>query len=106
MRRAILTAVALSCLVTETAVAETVWDAYNGKRLQKTCESKSLFCDGYILGIVDARYDEGTFCLAGKVDTSRIVDIVKRYLQEHPDYGHVDASVLVSDALREKFPCN
>lgn len=93
------------CLAAQLAAAETVWDAYTGDRLLRLCESKPRLCEGYILGIVDARYTEGTFCLGGDAQKAEITRIVKRYLEEHSVYAHVDASDLVIEALAEEFPC-
>ncbi len=96
---------ALFCCAAASAAADTRWSAFNGNRLLQACESESALCEGYILGVVDARYTEGTFCVSRETSTAQIVETVKRYLGDRPELGHVAASSLVGDALAETFPC-
>lgn len=100
-----IVALALLCFGAAPAMADAVWSPFNGNRLVETCESNSPLCEGYVLGIVDARYTEGTFCLGPDVGTAQIVDTVRNYLSDRPELGHVAASAVVVDALAEKFPC-
>ena len=100
-----IVALALLSFGVAPAMADAVWSPFNGNRLIETCESNLPLCEGYILGLVDARYTEGTFCLGPDVETAQIVDTVTRYLDERPELGHVAASAVVVDALADKFPC-
>lgn len=101
----IAAAAMLLCFAAAFDTVEAAWSASDGNRLLQACENELLLCEGYILGIVDARYTEGTFCLGANVERAEIVGTVKRYLQTRPELGHVAASSLVGDALADAFPC-
>ena len=114
-RRAML-AVALSCLVMSEANAYFV----DGNKLFDDCknyasegQSKSFLsgtCAGYIAGVVDSAVDANTaFCVPQGptgVRVAQLVDVAKAYLRDHPEKRHLSAWRLVTDALKEKFPCH
>jgi hypothetical protein len=60
-------------------------------------------CEGYILGAFDARAD--AFCLPAGVNATKLVDVVRLYLREHPEKRYLLAADLVSTAVKQKFPC-
>ena len=37
---------------------------------------------------------------------NQLIDVVKRWLDDHPEVRQYTAGSLVTAALREKFPCN
>jgi hypothetical protein len=47
-----------------------------------------------------------SFCFPKGVEGPQIVDVIKRWLDEHPEVRHYSASSLIAEALKEKFPCN
>ena len=116
MRRAILVAVGLSCILVQAA------DAYyqTGNTLFEECQNlvsdrpdKSFFlsgtCGGYIVGVQDALEGSGRFCVPqgpGGVNNKQMVDLVMIYLRDHPEIRHLPAAGLVTAALKRKFPCN
>jgi hypothetical protein len=113
MIRAILVAVALSCLLVGGADAASYFD---GDKLFDECqvpfdprgaglESVGL-CEGYVLGVVDTLAERDPICLSEGVRASQVVDVVKLWLRDHPEKRHLAASDLVTTALKEKFPCN
>jgi hypothetical protein len=104
--------VALSCLVSGAAEAY----FFDGNKLSDWCKSwrssatgylnvKSAQCGAYITGVLDTLHDR-TFCLPQQVAAAHAIDVVIRYLQDHPEKYHLPASGLVVDALTEKFPCS
>ena len=116
MRRAMLVAVALSCLAAAGDFA--VGDFVDGNKLFEECQSgddpdserwvKGSLCLGYIVGVADA-LDGSSFCLASGptgVRAKQVVDVVNLYVRDHPEQRHHAASTLVTAALKEMFPCN
>jgi len=105
-RRAMLVAVALSCLVGGGAAA----GFWTGNELLDECQDdpsspKSLVCRGYIMGFVDALDWGHSFCSDPGVTAKQFEDVVKFYLRNHPETRHLPAADLVTSALKEKFPC-
>jgi hypothetical protein len=111
MRRAMLVAVALSSLVVQEADAAAYID---GNKLLEECENVQTefwqgTCDGYVVGVQDALDGLRLFCVpegSSGVVAKQLVDVVKLYLRDHPESQHYSASSQVTEALKEKFPCN
>ncbi|MGS3128148.1 Rap1a/Tai family immunity protein [Aeromonas caviae] len=62
------------------------------------------YCQGYVIGVVDTV--NGVFtCLPEGVTVGQSVDIVTKYLAAHPETRHMEGSVIVTNALKESFPC-
>jgi len=69
-------------------------------------------CYSFVAGISDA-HDNFTvlgkmsplWCLPDNVDTSQLIRVVTKYLQEHPESLHFAASSMVLSALELAFPC-
>ena len=113
MRRAILLAVVLCCFVASKAEAD---HFYTGNKLYEWCHEldwkptalnvqATSYCEGYVMGAVDALNGRG-FCISPGAVSRQVVEIVAQYLSQHPENRHYGATVLVSQALKEKFPCN
>jgi hypothetical protein len=88
-----------------------------GNTLLEECESKTMFdqgrCLGYILGASDLKtmddlpnQRQHLFCTAPAVINGQIVEVVVKYLKDHPENRHCQASTLVMAALIEAFPCS
>ncbi|WP_425475910.1 Rap1a/Tai family immunity protein [Mesorhizobium yinganensis] len=80
----------------------------DGNELNEDCSGgtkgsfRSGACIGYVAGVVDA--DEGIGnCLPYGPKMGQIRDVVKQYLQDHPESRHYNASSLVVIAVREAF---
>jgi Rap1a immunity proteins len=113
MRRAILVAVALSVLIGAGA-----WDAMLGNDLHENCKAgprskghdtmsafKTGACVGYVMGVASS-LEGSAFCFPAGVEKGQIVDVIKRWLEDHPELRHYAASSLITSALKERFPCN
>jgi Rap1a immunity proteins len=105
---AMATAVALVCLP---AAARAEVD---GNELRRLCTSKGArengLCYGYVTAIAEvARGDDGLYghhaCLPEHATRRQAVEVVKRFLDQHPEQRHYGASSLVAEALAEAFPC-
>jgi hypothetical protein len=105
VRLGLLTAATLSCLM----LGKAFGNFYNGNRLFEQCEAPMGHpyfsnCMSYIAGVFDAL--EESFCLSGDIELGQLRDVVRLWLQAHPEKRHLPASDLVVKALNEKFPCN
>jgi hypothetical protein len=75
---------------------------------QRERDYKTGLCTGYVIGVADALH-ETSFCVPGGptgVSAAQLRDVVKLYLHDHPERRHYSADSLVTDALKEKFPCH
>ncbi|MDA7755619.1 Rap1a/Tai family immunity protein [Pseudomonadales bacterium] len=84
--------------------------AVTGNELAGYCEkgaatSQKALCGGYVAGVFDTA--SGSFICSPKgVTVGQLVSIVTKYFRENPEWLHDNASVLVTAALAEAFPCN
>ncbi len=106
-----LVAVALTCLGTGKSEAA----IFDGNKLLAACEKSTPFCQGYIAAVHDTMQqpfltagsvNSGKVCVPAGAQLRQLVDIAVLYLRARPEKRHLDASFLVFDALKEKFPCN
>ena len=116
-RPAVLVAMALSSLVAGKADA----NYFDGNELLAWCENWQRepdpgddlllggYCGGFVGGVVDVLVNKpNTFCVPqgrGGVRSAQLVEVVKLYLHDHPEKRNLAASLLVMQALKEKFPC-
>jgi hypothetical protein len=83
----------------------------SGNDLYEKCNSESGtvshgICGGYITGIADLLNNAGKLCIPHQMVTVRqLLDIVVKYLREHPEERNISASLLVVLALHDSFPC-
>jgi hypothetical protein len=88
----------------------------SGNELYDLCTSSSAVklgaCSGYIMGVSDAESVLATetgharlFCEPDSAVVRQDVDIVKRYLENHPELRHLSAASMVVFALQQAFPC-
>jgi len=112
--RAILVAVVFSALVVGGQAAAEIID---GNKLWGDCQdgdnpnarestTKWGTCFGYISGVSDALVPAGLYCMPGGATAGQVVDVVKLYIQNHPEKRYMSAPKLTVDALSERFPCN
>jgi hypothetical protein len=87
-------------------------DFRDGNQLYAECPPESgyrLFCQGYIAAITDAARHAPVaghkVCGSADVTLGQMVDVVRRYLEAHPELRHFPAEDLVAEALAEAFPC-
>jgi hypothetical protein len=69
------------------------------------------FCSGYVIAIGEAerKVPAGIYtlhnCIPPEATWQQTVDVVKRYLDQHPEQRHYAAVNLVAMALAEAYPC-
>lgn len=89
-----------------------------GNELHEICKSgMDAACDYYIMGSAEglslmnliasdvAKDVKQTICLPSGVTNRRLIDIVKKYVQDNPKKRNQPASGLVFLALTDIFPC-
>jgi hypothetical protein len=76
-------------------------------------------CAGYIIGVRDA--EETTqlslkaaniedkrslrFCVDPKVTNGQLINVVNKFLKDHPELSHLSAAALIQGAFAHSFPC-
>ena len=94
--------------------------AITGNEFKHMCDSNSEWCAGYVNGLLEgiqmgwsiailesnnknaAQYD---FCIPDIATQGQLVDVVKKYLDDHPEELHEDHRVLIGWSARDTFPC-
>ena len=84
-----------------------------GNELHKWCSSDvdgyASACAAYVSGIADvmeyAPVQEFKAWFSGEILRGQLTDVVKRWLEQHPELRHHSAVKLVPIALSEAFPC-
>jgi hypothetical protein len=102
------------CLFATCAQAEVL----TGGDLEKACRTPGTrsICDAYIAGVSDgaaatADHHVGTLhqrpvaCPPFGVNNEQIEAVAKKFLSDHPEKLHLQASVLVIGSLLTAFPC-
>ena len=77
-------------------------DLYEQLKSKDTDIVKYLVGSGYVLGVVDTRFDK---CNLENVQGLQLVDTVLLYLTNHPELRQHTASSLVELSIKEKFKC-
>jgi Ssp1 endopeptidase immunity protein Rap1a len=108
---AVATAVAFACVP---AAAQEGAGFFTGNDLWSHCPDKSAFssgiCLGFVAGIADVM-GTGSAILGSKAcipehgTAAQARDVVKRFLEQHPERRLYFATGLVADALADAFPC-
>lgn len=109
------------------------WANTPGNSLHEACSSSDAamagFCIGHVIGVIEGiRYGMAVpmwaagdysadqinqtsdtllaYCPPDGVENGQYVDVVKQYLQSHPQDRHKPARLLIHVALTEAFPCS
>jgi hypothetical protein len=103
----IATAVALACLLASARA-----DSMSGDDLRAQCGADESigFCTGFLAAIIGA--EESPHCAYGlhtcfpaNASVVQGLDVVKRFLDQHPGLRRYEAGSLAAAALAEAFPC-
>jgi hypothetical protein len=77
---------------------------------QSTDKEDIAFCHGYILGFVHGLIALGSeerresLSIPSGITGQQVVDIIVKYLKNHPEFRHLHADVLIFSALLDAFP--
>lgn len=91
-------------------------DAYlDGSSLYARCTGTAddgmMMCLGYVTGITDAmtsnnlKVNDFKICLPQRSSNFQSRDVAVKFLRDHPEWRHFPAADLVSQALKDAFPC-
>ncbi|WP_375195794.1 Rap1a/Tai family immunity protein [Sphingobium sp.] len=116
LRYAIAATITLSGLTaTPSAAPAQSFMFETGTTLLAKCRNKApeyaLACTAYIVGVVDGIKKDVFIgraqpnCWPAQLDAAKVRDIVIAYLNRYPDQRKAPASVLVSVALNDQYPC-
>lgn len=90
--------------------------AYSGNQLLRDCTAgehthSHIYCLGYVTGLVEGASVEAEFrnCkplfdIPPEAEMGQLVDVVVKYLKEHPEQRDVRARVIALTALKAAFP--
>ena len=91
-------------------------NSVTGIALDAWCQSEDEFrnigqCHSYVAGVADVLLGGDTIagwraCYTEGVSYEQFAAVVKRWLEDHPESWHFNASGLVAKALSNAFPCN
>ena len=73
--------------------------------VEKPANASDGMCIGYVVGVISVMQYINALCLPVTSTHSQMTLVVKKYLSDHPEKLHLNAEVLVIDALQEAFPC-
>jgi hypothetical protein len=98
----------------DASAQQTTFYFVTGETLYAQClNSKDLLASAYIAGVSDAHDGLRTgstrppkFCTSPSTSIDQAVDVVCKYLAEHPERRHFTGASLIFSALRESFPCS
>lgn len=70
-----------------------------------------LACTYYVFGVADGiaytqSSDKQVYCLDPHATMAQERNIAIRFMQTHPERTHIATAALISDALRDAFPCH
>jgi hypothetical protein len=111
--------VTVAALSVATSAHAAHWD---GQKLYESCFLGSPCCRpgdcwGYVNGAINALlhsqptaadakfFDDARFCLPKGMKEGTLMDVVGRYLANHPEKRHLSGSYLIKSALLESYPC-
>jgi hypothetical protein len=74
-------------------------------------EQANFACTYYVFGVADGiaftqQSEKPVYCLASRATMAQERNIVIRFMQTHPERTHTATAALISDALRDAFPCH
>lgn len=123
---------ALLVLISVGGFAQDSWKG-NGESLLKTCSLEvrildrekvtseesvqAAMCVGYVMGVHDMEFTVQMLeehqkvvvmhhsCAPSNVSTGQAVRVVVKYLRDNPERLNMPAAILVTDAVRNAFPC-
>lgn len=73
-------------------------------KLESTSVVDRMFGTGYVVGVVDA-YSGFLLCPPANVTVGQVTDMIKNYLQNTPATRNRTADIIISDALKNVWPC-
>lgn len=83
----------------------------SGNQLHENCAPQDAMygdgvCTGYILGVADGNGANGfhPYCIPDNANVGQMVDVIKKWLEDNPQFRASPAGDLVNAAMMEAFP--
>jgi hypothetical protein len=90
---------------TDLSMLSFAYDRVNAGRANHVDYQDASTLMGYIQGVHDIGTDYRAICSPPSATAGQIAEVVIKYLRAHPEKLHLGGEVLISQALREAFPC-
>ena len=79
---------------------------YNGENLINDMKSDDLYANAFASGFIHGVNDDSReICFYEVVTRNQVTQIIKNFLEKHPEYWKYTASSLVITAVKEIYPC-
>lgn len=82
---------------------------FSGNALYNEMQRHTMDSDAFLMGYIGGAHDAWRafkfYCSPRNATLGQMTDVVKMYILAHPEFRHFDADVLVSQALRNAWPC-
>jgi hypothetical protein len=83
---------------------------YSAQEIKDMCRKNEArfgdgLCMGFIMGVHDLASGSNEVCAPKGVTIGQVMDVVKKYLNDHPEKGHYSADSVIWIALQEVWPC-
>ncbi len=88
------------------SVSLSQYENVTGSDLVNWCEEPStVYCAGYLLGVVDSLNVHHEFCLPESVTVDKMGSVFLKWAATKPELLNKKASLLVEEAFEETWPC-
>jgi len=104
-------AVLLSAVSPSNAQTADIPSFVTGNELAQWFTNRPNIANAYVLGVWDQHSSfqvglgQKTICMPTQVSRKQAAEVVKRYVNEHPEQRHYAAAAMVTVALTAAFPC-
>ncbi len=100
----------LLCLLLLPSLANSQF--FSGSLLKQYCSGnpvEKMYCRGYVTATVDVATRselQSLFCLPKQeMEIQQVIDVVRKFLDNHPEQLHHHPTVLILTSLGVSFPC-
>jgi hypothetical protein len=80
----------------------------SGNELYQKCTAEAVgksYCVGYVTGIADVMQISKSLCVPDGVTVGQMVDVIVKYLRDHPEKRHYSVAAATFNTLSQTFPC-
>ena len=92
-------------------------DLFSGNKLKELMDHKDPvvtpqvvhdrgIAQGFVMGVAGVLSTGEYYCPPTGSTQSQAYDVVKKYLEDHPENRYLPAHFLVAEALKQSFPCS
>ena len=93
--------------------AERNFSWFDGNGLLEHCNdpnpASQAMCNGFVAAMATVTTNESYAswhaCIPDSVSLGQLVDVVRKHLEEHPEFRHLSGESLTAKAFAHAFPC-